>query len=137
MSDQNQNSVAPKPDYQKPVVQPAQPQPAAFPPRAALPARDVPWTAPAPAVATSLVTADIERLLATGDKLLKNQQERIVNEEAQFETTRTQIMNDYNAKAAKLDHDTKEALFQLATNHEQTLAGIKRLIAKLNAMREA
>lgn len=100
----------------------------------------VPWNAPTvqPSPATqSIVTGEIERLLMTSDRLLKNQKDRIINEEAHYETTRTQIMNDYNAKVAKLDHDTKEALFQLNANHEQTIAGIKRLITKLTALREA
>ena len=129
MSDHS--NVAPKPDYQKPVVQPAA-QPVAqpvFQPR--------PAAVPSSSASQSIVTSEIERLLVSSDRLLKSQLERIVTEEAAYETARTQMMNDYNAKVAKLDHDTKEALFRLGVGHEQTIAEIKRFIAKLNALREA
>ena len=123
MSDQNKNqnqeSVAPKPDYQKPVIQPR--------------AAPVP---PSPA-ATAMVTSEVERLLVTRARLWPTQQDRLVTEEANYETTRTAIMNDYNGKVAKLDHDTKEVLFQLHVEHEAKITDIKRLIVKLTALREA
>jgi hypothetical protein len=117
MSDQN-DSTAPKP--------------AAFPQNYQQP-RPVP---PSPA-ATAMVTSEVDRLLVTSDRLLKSQQDRLVAEEAAYETMRTQIMNDYNGKVAKLDHDTKEMLFQMHVEHEQKVADIKRLITKLTALREA
>lgn len=111
---------------------PSAPQPAFQQPAPARPAHT-----PPSAGTTAMVTSEVERLLATGDRLLKNQQERVVQETAAYETTRTQLMNDYNAKVAKLDHDTQEALYQLHVEHEAKIADIKRLIAKLTAMREA
>jgi len=87
--------------------------------------------------ATAMVVSEVERLLQTGDRLLKNQQDRLVREEADYETTRTHIMNEYNSKVAALDQATKETLYQLHVEHEQKIADIKRLIVKLTAMREA
>lgn len=123
MSDQSNKS--------EPAIQPPA-QPASFPQSYQQP-RPVP---PSPA-ATAMVTSEVERLLVTSDRLLKSQQERLVTEEASYETRRTEVMNDYNSKVAKLDHETKEALYQMHVEHEAKIADIKRLVTKLTALREA
>lgn len=124
MSDQSNKS---EPAVQPPA-QPAFPQSYQQPRPAPVP--------PSPA-ATAMVASEVERLLVTSDRLLKNQQERLVAEKAAYETTRTQLINDYNAKVAKLDHETKEALYQLHVDHEAKISDIDRLITKLTALREA
>lgn len=86
---------------------------------------------------TAVATTEIERLLATSERLLKNQQRRLVSEQVGYETTRTAVLNDFKARSAQLEHDVKEELFLLQRDHEARLHEINRLIAKLTALREA
>ena len=80
---------------------------------------------------------DIERLMNTGERLLREQQNKLVGERANYEEGRVNMLNAYAANLAKLERDTADALHQLQQDHQGRVADIERLIAKLKALREA
>jgi hypothetical protein len=80
---------------------------------------------------------EVDMLLATGERLLRNQQDRLVGEKASYEAERTNMLNAYAANLAKLERDTADRLHQLQQEHQHRVSGIERLITKLKAMREA
>lgn len=85
----------------------------------------------------AIIATEVERLLATSERLLRVQQQKVVQEKANYETTRTALLNEFKSKVAEFEHDTKEALFLLQQEHEARVHAIERLIAKLTALREA
>lgn len=86
---------------------------------------------------TAVSATEVERLLHTSERLLKNQQRRLVQERAAFETARTVVLNDYNAKVAQLEQNVREELTLMKRDHDIKVHDIERLIAKLTALREA
>jgi len=81
--------------------------------------------------------SDIERLMNTGERLLREQQDKLVGEKANYEEARTSLVNAYAAAQAKLDRDTADRAHRLLLEHNDRVAEIERLIAKLKALREA
>ena len=81
--------------------------------------------------------SDIERLMNTGERLLREQQDKLVGEKASYEEARTNLVNAYAAATAKLDRDTADAAHRLLLEHNARVNEIERLIAKLKALREA
>ena len=82
-------------------------------------------------------STEIERLLATGERLLRHQKSRLVAEKAQYESARTGALNHYKEQISKIESDTADELLVLQREHEHRVHEIERLIAKLTAMREA
>jgi hypothetical protein len=80
---------------------------------------------------------DIERLMNTGERLLREQQDRLVGEKANYEEGRVNMLNAYAASLAKLERQTADALHRLQQDHQGRTAEIERLIVKLKALREA
>ena len=80
---------------------------------------------------------DIEKLMNTGERLLREQQDKLVGEKATYEEARTSLVNAYAAATAKLDRDTADRAHRLLLEHNDRVAEIERLIAKLKALREA
>ena len=80
---------------------------------------------------------EVDMLLATGERLLRTQRDRLVAEKATYEMARTNLLNAYQANLAKLHQDTADAATALHAEHERKVNEIERLIAKLTAMQEA
>ena len=80
---------------------------------------------------------DVERLLATGERLLRGQQERLITEESKYQEARTRIVNDYRMRMERLGLEAEEALLAMDRQHEARMSSIRKLVEKLNAMRGA
>lgn len=80
---------------------------------------------------------EVERLLATGLRLLKAQQERLINEETNYQQRRLQVTERYRVSLEKISLEAQESLRSLDLDHRAKMAGIRELVAKLKAMREA
>jgi hypothetical protein len=81
--------------------------------------------------------SDMESLMNTGERLLRRQQDRLVQEKANYEEARVNLVNAYAAQLAKLERETADSAHRLLLEHNAKVGEIERLITKLKAMREA
>jgi hypothetical protein len=79
--------------------------------------------------------SDFDRLLATGERLLRHQQDKLVGEKALYEEARTSLVNGYAAAQAKLERDTADAAHRLLLEHNAKVAQIERTITALKGLR--
>lgn len=82
-------------------------------------------------------TSDMERLLSTGERLLRRQQDKLVAVKANYEAERTSVINTYAEGLANLERNTADKLHQLLQERDASVSEIERLITKLKALREA
>ena len=88
-------------------------------------------------IAAAPASTEIERLLATGERLLRSQQERLLNEESKYQTMRIEIMDSYRVQLERIRQEAEDRLRVLDSEHNVRMSGIRNLIGKLKAMREA
>ena len=80
---------------------------------------------------------EMTRLLATGNRLLRVQQHRLVTAQADYEKARVERINHYRSEMQRLADDCEYELHSLAIQHDEMLGQINSMIAKLKAMRGA
>lgn len=80
---------------------------------------------------------EIDRLLATGERLLKSQQERMLAEESTYQHRRIQLADRFRVQMERLRQDAEDQLRTFNSEHEAKMARMRNLVAKLKALREA
>ena len=86
---------------------------------------------------TPVAGTEIDRLLATGERLLKSQQERMLTEESDYQRRRVAMADQFRVHMERLRQDAEDQLRTLDSEHEAKMARMRNLIAKLKALREA
>ena len=91
-----------------------------------------------PAIKPSLnEVSDFDRLIATGEKLLRYQQARVSAAESEYQKARTALVDDCRVKIDKLRIQTEEELRQLDISHGQRMEQLERTITALKGLRGA
>lgn len=109
-----------------------------IPPANPAPQRDA---ATPPPPAQDVVAADIdtttavEAFMASGQRLLDMQRTKIIKLESEYEFDRVKLIDDYRVKMRELEHEAGEALRSFDRQHESEMAGAKRILDSLLAMR--
>lgn len=105
------------------------------------PANPIPQRAEAAPPAQDVVTAEtdtgsaVEAFMASGQRLLDMQRTKIIKLESEYEFDRVKLIDDYRVKMRELEHEAGEALRSFDRQHETEMAGAKRILDSLLAMR--
>jgi hypothetical protein len=83
------------------------------------------------------VGSEVERLIATGDRLLRVQQARLAQGYADHEKQRTERQNWYRTEMRRLTDEAEHELLMLDKAWDDQRRPIEAMIAKLKAMRAA
>ena len=78
-----------------------------------------------------------DRLLAAADRLLRNQQARLVDAQAAYEQRRTERSNYYRGEMQRLADEAENELLTIDIQWQATRVQIGSLINKLKALRSA
>ena len=81
--------------------------------------------------------SDVERLIHTGDRLLRVQQGRLVTARADYERRRTERVSYYRGEMQRLADEAEHELLLMQREWQETGRQIDALIGKLKAMRAA
>jgi hypothetical protein len=92
---------------------------------------------PVPATATpsGVEIADFDRLLAIGEKLLRQRQEKVLAAESDYQKARTRVLNDCRTQMERLKIATEEELRRLEKEHDKDMREHERTIMALKGMR--
>lgn len=78
---------------------------------------------------------DAERLISTGEHLLRTQQARLMTARGDYERKRTDRMNFYRGEMQRLADEAEAELLVIDRNWSQECAKIEQIIGKLKALR--
>lgn len=81
--------------------------------------------------------SEVERLITTGDRLLRVQQARLADGWVDYERTRTERLSWYRTEMRRLADEAEHELLRLDQNWTAERGRIEAMIAKLKAMRAA
>ena len=90
---------------------------------------------PTMATPTGVEVADFDRLLAIGEKLLRQQQEKALATESEYQKARTAILNNCRTQMERLKIATEEELRRLDAGHEKDMREHERTIMALKGLR--
>lgn len=80
-------------------------------------------------------SSDVQRFLATGTAMFDQQRRNILEMESAYEKDRVALIDDYRVRLRELEHEASEALREFDHKHDGNLAGAKRILEALAAMR--
>lgn len=80
--------------------------------------------------------SDFDKLLATGEKLLRYQQERAIQAESEYQKDRTAIIDGCRVKMDRLKQQTEDELRILDAGHRHRMLQFERTIKALKGLRE-
>jgi hypothetical protein len=83
------------------------------------------------------VPSDMEKLMATGERLLKSKIDEHLREVSAYEMQRLELIDSYRVRIERLRIEAEDQLRTLAKTHADKMNAIEHLIGKLKAMREA
>lgn len=90
----------------------------------------------APRLVSGADGSEIERFLARGDHLYRQQREKLAAEAAAYQKERFELVSGYEARALALANEAKDALREFDRKHEQKKAEGERVLAALSQLRE-
>lgn len=90
---------------------------------------------PATATPTGTEITDFDRLLAVGEKLLRQRQEKALQTESDYQKARTRVLNDCRTQMERLKIATEEELRRLDKEHDKDMREHERTIMALKGMR--
>lgn len=90
-----------------------------------------------PTLRRSTDLTDVDRLLATGERLLRQQEDALLKLLSTYEQAQQVIGDQYRTRVAAAVRERDEQLRILAEQHETRVVTINRVIEKLTAMRDA
>lgn len=82
-------------------------------------------------------SSDVERLITTGDKLLRAQQAQMSAERASYERRRTERLSFYRMEMQRIADEAEHELLMLDRAWSETQRKMQLVIGKLKAMRAA
>lgn len=85
---------------------------------------------------TGSLNAELERFLASSQRLYDQQREKILALESDHEKARAALIDRYRVRLRNLEHEAEEALRECDDAYERTMADQRRMFKKLAAMRE-
>jgi len=79
----------------------------------------------------------LERFMETGERLLGQQRQRLLALRGGYERDRVTLLDQYRVRLAELETEAREALRSLEARHGAEMAGVRSIVGKLTAMRDA
>lgn len=90
----------------------------------------------APRLVSGAENSEIERFLARGDHLYKQQREKLDKEAAAYQAERFAMQSSFEARALALANEATDALREFDRRYEQKKAEGERVLAALSQLRE-
>jgi len=81
--------------------------------------------------------SDVDALLATAEKMLRQQREKLLDTETQHGAHRQRIVDGYRVEMEKLRSRAEDELRDLDAAHAARVTGLQTVIGKLTALRGA
>lgn len=86
-------------------------------------------------IASTVGLSEFDRLLATGQRQLQNQQARAISLESEYQKKRTAVIDGFRVRMEGIKIETEEEVRRLDNEHREEMEQINRTISVLKAMR--
>src|SRR5262245_58867252 len=90
-----------------------------------------------PTLRTSTEITDVNRLVATCERLLRDREDAKLKEQSAYEAAQLAITDQFRSRAAAAMRERDDAMRALDKAHDTKMADIEHAITKLKAVRDA
>lgn len=80
-------------------------------------------------------SSELERFMASAERLLEVQRRRMLSIESRYELDRVRLIDGYRVQMRNLEHAAREAVRNLDLAHERTAAEARKILDALTGMR--